>query len=87
MNYRLELSKKANRELEKLDRFRAKMILNWLKEHVDGCTDPRHTGKPLKGNLREYWRYRIGNYRVICDIQDRKLVVLAVSMGDRKDVY
>jgi mRNA interferase RelE/StbE len=87
MNYRLKLSKKASRELGKLDRFRAKMILNWLKENVDGCADPRHTGKSLKGRLREYWRYRVGNYRVICDIQDEKLVVLAVSIGDRKDVY
>jgi mRNA interferase RelE/StbE len=63
------------------------MILNWLKENINGCADPRRIGKPLKGRLREYWRYRIGSYRVICDIQDEGLVVLAVSIEDRKDVY
>jgi mRNA interferase RelE/StbE len=86
MSYRLEFSKKASRELKKLDRFVAKMIVNWLRTHIDNCENPRSVGKALTGTLREYWRYRIGTYRAICDIQDDKLVVLAISSGDHKDI-
>ena len=87
MVYRVELSEGAKRQLKKLDDSVAKMILKWLKKNVDGSDDPRVHGKSLQGNLSEYWRYRVGDYRILCIIDDGKLIVQAISIGNRKDVY
>ena len=87
MSYLLRLSKKAEKQLSKLDRGIAKMLLNWLVKNIDGCDNPRFTGKALKGKLCDYWRYRLGAYRIICDIRDDAMVVLVISVADRKDAY
>lgn len=87
MNWSLEYSAKAAKQLRKLDRISSRYVVHWMREHIEGCADPRTWGKPLKGSLREYWRYRVGEYRVVCDIQDDRLVVLAVEVGHRRDVY
>ena len=87
MVYRVELSEGAKRQLKKLDDSVAKMILKWLKKNVDGSDDPRVHGKSLQGNLSEYWRYRVGDYRILCIIDDGKLIVQAISIGNRKNVY
>ncbi len=54
---------------------------------VDNTENPRITGKPLKGNKKGIWRYRVGDYRILCDIQDKKLVILALELGNRKEIY
>lgn len=84
MAYRVELSNLAKKQLKKLDDSVAKMILKWLKKNVDGFDDPRVHGKSLEGNLSEYWRYRVGDYRILCIIDDGRLIVQAISIGNRK---
>ena len=64
-----------------------RVIVAWLLKHIDGCDDPRAHGKGLTGDRSGEWRYRIGDYRLICVIEDDKLVILALSIGHRWDVY
>lgn len=85
--YRLFYTKHAEKNLAKLDINAHNLITSWLQKNIDGCDDPRIHGKALKGNLKKFWRYRIGDYHIICDIQDDKLIVVAVAVGHRKDVY
>ena len=85
--YKLEFSRRAERQLSKMDANTRTIVLLWLKKHVNNCEDPRAFGKALRGNLKGMWRYRIGDYRVICEIKDEQLVVLALSLGHRREVY
>ena len=87
MVYKVEISRNASRQLDKLDRPIAVMILKWLKKNVDGTEEPRSHGKALQGNLSGYWRYRVGDYRIICTIDDSRLVVQAIEIGKRDNVY
>ena len=87
MAWRIEISETAKRNLAKLDRTIAKRIVAFLRGRLAAAADPRALGKPLRGPLREYWRYRIGDYRVICDIQDEVMRVLVIDLGHRKDIY
>ena len=73
MAWTVEVSDFAERQLGKLDRPVQKRLLDWLDARIDGCKNPRHFGEPLKGNLAGLWRYRVGDYRIICEIQDDKL--------------
>ena len=85
--WRIEVSETAKRALGKLDRATAQRIILFLRQRLAPAADPRALGKPLRGPLREYWRYRVGDYRLICDIQDQVMRILVVEVGDRKDVY
>ncbi|HEM4761345.1 TPA: type II toxin-antitoxin system RelE/ParE family toxin [Streptococcus suis] len=85
--YHLEYSKKAQKQIKKLDRQIQRLLFAWIDKHLEGTDNPRANGKGLTGNLANEWRYRIGDYRLICDIQDDKLVILALEFGHRKDVY
>lgn len=62
-------------------------VLDYLFERIEGCKNPRHFGEALKANHAGLWRYRVGDYRVICEIQDERLLVLALSIDHRRDVY
>ena len=85
--WRLEFSKHADRQLSKMDAGVRKVVVSWLLKNVDGCDDPRVHGKGLTGGLSGAWRYRIGDYRVLCEIRDKELVVLAIEVGHRSEVY
>ena len=87
MNWRLEYSDKARKQLRKLDAVQRVIILSWMDKNIDGCENPKIFGKGLTANHLGEWRYRIGNYRVLCDIQDAKLVVLAFNIEHRSKVY
>lgn len=88
MAWRVEFANTALRELDKLDRQIARRILAFLHDRVVVNGDPRGVGQALKGSeLGELWKYRIGDYRVIVEIDDRVLRVLVVRVGNRKDVY
>lgn len=87
MKWQLLVSPEAVKQLSKLDRPTAKLITSWLGKNVDGCENPGTHGKPLKGDLAGSWRYRIGNYRVLCELQDERLVVLAIEVPHRSEVY
>ncbi|MCI9129427.1 MAG: type II toxin-antitoxin system RelE/ParE family toxin [Eggerthellaceae bacterium] len=87
MSWRLGFSKKADKQLSKLNPGVSRVLVSWLLKHLDNCEDPRAYGKPLKGPLSSLWRYRIGDYRVLCEIRDEELLVLAIEIGHRRDVY
>jgi mRNA interferase RelE/StbE len=88
MAYSVELSAEVARELVKLDRQQAKRILKFLYERVAKLDDPRSIGKALHGSrLGEFWKYRIGDYRLICKIEDDRLIVLVLRVGHRKEIY
>jgi mRNA interferase RelE/StbE len=83
----IDYTNTARTQLRKLDKQAAKRILDFLDERVAGRDDPRSTGKALTGPLGGLWRYRIGDFRVICDIQDSALRILVVQLANRRDVY
>ena len=76
MAWTVSISNVAERQLRKLDRPVQKRILDWLNDRIEGCKNPRHFGEPLKGDQAGLWRYRVGDYRVLCQIQDQNIVVL-----------
>ena len=87
MKWQLEYSDKARTQLRKLDAVQRTIILSWLKKNIDGCENPRLHGKGLVADHSGEWRYRIGSYRVLCEIQDAKLVVLAFNIKHRSKIY
>ena len=86
MAWTIEYSAKAVKELKKIDKKAASTIIDYLND-IAQQEDPRSKGKALKGDKRQYWRYRVGNYRILCSIEDEELVILATHLGHRKDVY
>ncbi len=88
MAYSVELSAEVDRELSKLDRQHSKRILKFLHEPLAKLDDPRSVGQALHGSqLGEFWKYRVGDYRLICKIEDDRLVVLVLRVGHRKEIY
>ena len=88
MAWRIEFSTEAGRELRKLDPQHAKRIVKFLQERVSTLDDPRSMGKALQGSrLGEFWRYRVGPFRLICKIEDDRLLVLVLRIADRKEIY
>lgn len=85
--WRLVFSKRAENQLSKTDGGTRRIIVAWLLKNVDGCDDPRVHGKGFAGDLSGAWRYRVGDYRVLCDIRDDELVVLALEIGHRREVH
>lgn len=87
MAWKIEYTKSALSELKKLDKQEAKHIVNFISDRIANLDNPRSTGKPLTGNLVDLWRYRVGNYRIITEIQDQIICILILRVGHRKDVY
>ncbi|MDD8035781.1 MAG: type II toxin-antitoxin system RelE/ParE family toxin [Thomasclavelia ramosa] len=87
MRYKVVFSKTVLKQLKKMDKYTKLLLINWIENNLDGCDDPRVHGKALSANRSGQWRYRIGDYRLICKIEDNKLVIFALSVGHRKDVY
>lgn len=85
--WQIEYAEKAARELLKIDRQAAKRIKKYLDERIATDEDPRRFGEPLAENLAGLWKYRIGDYRVIVEIQDERVVVLVLRVGHRSKVY
>ena len=87
MSWAYSFEANALKELKKLGPQAAREILDFLDERITGTEDPRTIGKPLKGDLKGLWRYRVADYRLICSIRDQQLVVLVLKVGHRRDVY
>lgn len=87
MAWRIDLTETAIKQLSKLDKVEAKRITTFLRQHLAALDNPRSTGKALTGPLGGLWRYRVGDHRIICEIQDAVLCVLVVKIGNRRDVY
>ena len=87
MAWNLELSPRAQRQLDKLDRTAARRISKFLYERIGRLHDPRQIGEPLQGTLSGFWRYRVGDYRIICSFEPDRLVVLVLRIGHRREIY
>ena len=87
MQYKVEYTQRALKQLKKLDKHTRKLILSWIEKNLVGCTNPRVHGKGLTANKSGQWRYRIGDYRIICEIQDDELIILTLEIGHRSQVY
>lgn len=85
--WRIEITRTATKRITRLDHQAQKAILKFLRERLSTAENPRQWGSALQGDKRGLWRYRVGDYRLICDIQDEKVVVLVLEVGHRKDVY
>jgi mRNA interferase RelE/StbE len=87
VNWACRFSESAKRELLKLDRQAQKDIVSYLEKRIAAKDDPRRFGKPLKAELAGLWRFRVRDYRLVCQIKDEVMLVLVVSVGHRKNVY
>lgn len=87
MVWRIEYAKSVQKSVHRIDHPTRRRIRAYLEERVAGLDNPRRLGKALKGRCSDLWRYRVGDYRVICEIRDAALVVLVVRIGHRKEVY
>jgi mRNA interferase RelE/StbE len=88
MAWKIEVSPAADAELKKLDPQHARRILRFLHERLAKLDDPRSVGRALQGSrLGEFWKYRVGDYRLVCKIEDDRVVVLVLRVGHRKEIY
>lgn len=85
--WQLFYSQRADKQLSKLDPGVRRIIVAWLGKNIDGCDNPRSQGKGLTAGLSGKWRYRVGDYRVLCETRDSDLVVLAIEVGHQRDIY
>lgn len=85
--YNLELTDRFKKEFRKLDKYTQRMIRGWIDKNLIGTSNPRIHGKGLTANRSGQWRYRIGDYRLICQIEDDKLIILALTVGHRREIY
>ena len=85
--YKVEFTARARKQLKKMDRFDARIIATWIKDNLEGCTNPRAFGKGLTANRSGEWRYRVGAYRVLALINDGTITIEALSIGHRREIY
>lgn len=85
--YKVKYEKSAIKDLSKMSKDISSRIVDWMDYHIDNSDDPFRLAKRLTGGLNEYYRYRVGKYRVVCRIEQDKLIVTAISVVKREDVY
>ena len=87
MSFHVQYTKAALKQLKKMNRFDAQLIVSWIGKNLEGCDNPRVHGKGLTANRSGEWRYRVGSYRILCVLQDDVLVIEIFSIGHRSTVY
>ena len=87
MAWTIEYAETAKKQLRKLDKLAARRIVDFMDERVSQNDDPRRMGKALKGPLGDLWSYRMGDFRILCDIQDEVLTILVLQIRNRREVY
>ena len=87
MSYKVDFTKKADKQLKKMEAYVSRKISDWIEENLEGSENPRLYGKALKGTWEGYWRYCVGDYRIIADIQDDKILILVTEVGHRREIY
>lgn len=87
MRYKVIFTERAKKQLKNLDKHISALIIGWLEKNIQNCENPRLHGKGLLENKSGQWRYRIGDYRVICEIQDKEIIVLVLEVGHRREIY
>lgn len=85
--YQVKFEKSAQKSLKKMDKHQALLIMGWIEKNLVDSTDPRKHGKGLTGNLSGAWRYRIGNYRLIANVEDNTVTILILEIGHKKEFY
>jgi mRNA interferase RelE/StbE len=85
--YHVVYTERALKDLKKMDKYTQRMLYIWIDKNLEGCDNPRVHGKGLTSNRNGQWRYRIGDYRLICRIEDEELVILASTVGHRSEIY
>lgn len=85
--YKVEYTASAIKQLSKLDKYTQKLIYAWIDKNLQGCTNPRIHGKGLTANRTGQWRYRVGSYRLIAEIEDERITILIVNVGHRREIY
>ena len=86
-NYKIVYTTAAEKTIDKLDNQDKERIRNWINTNLEGCNNPRWKGSALTGNRIGQWRYRVGGYRIVAEIQDDKVIILIVDVDKRNDVY
>lgn len=87
MEYKVIFSDDAKKQLKKLDKHIAAMIIGWIEKNLEGTTNPRQHRKGLTSNRSGQWRYRIGDYRLICEILEHEITILVLEVGHRRSIY
>ena len=87
MIYKVVFMDEAKKELKKLDKHTAFLIMAWVRKNLEGCSDPRIHGNGLTSNRNGQWRYRVGDYRLIANISDDIVTILVLNVGHRKEIY
>ncbi len=87
MKYSVRYTEKAIKSLRKLDPYTRKLILSWIEKNLVDCEDPRSHGKGLTANRSGGWRYRIGDYRLLAEINDNTITILVLNIGHRREIY
>lgn len=85
--YTVQVTKNFEKQFKKLDKTVQKNIKKWMEKHIINNASPKEFGKALVGNFKGYWRYRIGDYRLIVEIKDKELVIVAIDIAHRREVY
>ena len=85
--YQVRFTKNALKQLTKLDKAVSSLILGWIRKNLEGCDNPRTHGKALVENKSGQWRYRVGDYRIVAEINDDEILILVVNIGHRSNVY
>ncbi len=85
--YHVAVTPAAKKSLQKMDPGVRTMLLKWIRRNLENCENPRAHGKALAGNLSGLWRYRVGDYRLIAQIEDERIVILLLSIGHRREIY
>lgn len=87
MIYNVQISEKAIKSLKQIDKYQVRIIFAWINKNLVGCTNPRLHGKALAGDKKGYWRYRIGSYRIISEIDDSRVLISIINVAHRREVY
>ena len=87
MRYKVVLTEKAKKQLKKLDKHISSLLVGWMEKNLEGCSNPRQHSKGLTGDKSGQRRYRIGDYRLICEIHDEEITILVLEAGHRREIY
>jgi len=87
VTWKIKYLKSVQKDMRKIDQKDQTRIREYLESHIAHSDNPRNFGKLLKGSYSEFWRYRVGNYRIVCELDDTSITILVLRVGHRKDIY
>lgn len=87
MRYKVRFTERAKKDLKKIDKHTSALILGWVRKNLENCENPRLHGKGLTANRSGQWRYRVGDYRLLAQIEDNTITILILNVGHRREIY